>query len=78
MPKDFKEHKAGTCSKSPEETFRPVYADIKNSGFNEKFRKDLLDSAFKAFEKMKVDDQTGKKPMYRSRSWNFEERSRKK
>ena len=51
---------------------------LKNSGFSQKFRTEILDSAFKAFEKMKVDDQTGKKPMYRSRSWNFEERSRKK
>ena len=25
-----------------------------------------------------MDDQTGTKPMFRSRSWNFEERSRKK
>ena len=51
---------------------------LKNSGFNQKFRTEILDSSFKAFEKMKLDDQTGKKPIYRSRNWNHEERSRKK
>ena len=51
---------------------------LENSGFGQKFRTEILDSAFKAFEKMKLDDQTGKKPMYRSRNWNFEERIKQK
>ena len=47
---------------------------LKNSGYNVKFRKEILDSALKAYEKMKEDDKNNVKPMYRSRDWNHEER----
>ena len=47
---------------------------LKNSGYNFKFRKEVLDSEIKAFQKMKDDDQNDIKPMYRSRDWNAEER----
>ena len=46
---------------------------LKNSGYNAKFRKEVLDSALKAFQKMVKDDQDGIKPMYRSRDWNWKE-----
>ena len=47
---------------------------LKNSGYNQKFRKEILDSGLKAFQKMKEDDKNNVKPMYRSRDWNAEER----
>ena len=51
---------------------------LKNSGYSEKFRKEILNSAFNAYEKMLADDKSGDKPLYRSRSWNFEERKKAK
>ena len=48
---------------------------LKNSGYSQKFRTEILNSAFKAFQKMKDDDKSGIKPMYRSREWNQEERT---
>ena len=51
---------------------------LKISGFDQKFRIEILDSALKAFEKMKNDDKSGIKPMYRDRNWNAEERKKKK
>ena len=47
---------------------------LKNSGYNAKFRKEVLDSSLKAFQKMVKDDQDGIKPLYRSREWNSEAR----
>ena len=47
---------------------------LKKSGYNEKFRKEVLDSALKAFQKMVLDDKDGVKPLFRSRDWNAEER----
>ena len=51
---------------------------LKIWGFGHKFRVEILDSALKAFEKMKNDDKSGIKPMYRDRDWNAEERKKKK
>ena len=51
---------------------------LKNSGYSKKFRKEVLDSALQAFEKIKSDDKNGIKPMYRSRNWNFEARQKAK
>ena len=47
---------------------------LKNSGYNAKFRKEILDSATNAFEKMLEDDKVGIKPMYRNKNWKKEER----
>ena len=47
---------------------------LKNSGYNEKFRREVTDSVLKAHKKMIEDDTTGVKPMYRSRDWNRNER----
>ena len=47
---------------------------LKNSGYNIKFRTEILNSILNAFEKMEEDDKTGVKPMFRSRDWNREER----
>ena len=47
---------------------------LKNSGYNQKFRKEILDSVLKAYQKMVEDDSNGVKPMYRNREWNKEER----
>ena len=51
---------------------------LKNSGYSTKFRKEILNSALNAFEKMVADDKAGVKPLYRSKTWNFEDRQRAK
>ena len=45
---------------------------LKNSGYNQKYRVEIVDSAMKAFKNMLEDDKSGKKPLYRSRNWNIE------
>ena len=47
---------------------------LKNSGYGEKYRKEILDSALKGFNKMLEEDRNGTKPLFRNRSWNKEER----
>ena len=47
---------------------------MKNSGYRQKFRKEVLDSGQKAFQKMLKDDKCGLKPMYRSADYNAKER----
>ena len=69
-------HKSRTGTRSPEKTFELVYVTVKNSGYSTKFRKEILNSALNAFEKMVADDKAGVKPLYRSRTWNFEDRKR--
>ena len=51
---------------------------LKNSGYNQKFRTEILDSALNAFQKMLEADKSGLRPMYRSRDWNKEERQKLK
>ena len=51
---------------------------LKISGYNKKFRVEILDSAIKAFEKMVEADKKGVKPLFRERLWNFEERMKAK
>ena len=51
---------------------------LKKSGYNKKFRKEILDSVLKAYQKMVEDDQAGVKPMYRDRGWNADERQKAK
>ena len=51
---------------------------LKNSGYGRQFRKEVLDSALQAFDKMLAEDKNGTKPMYRSKKWNFEERQKAK
>ena len=51
---------------------------MKNSGFNEKYRTEILDSALSAFDKILLEDKSGTKPLFRSRDWNKEERNKKK
>ena len=48
--------------------------NLKKSGYDKKFRKEILDSVLKAHKKMVEDDEKGIKPLYRSRHWNAEER----
>ena len=47
---------------------------LKNSGYSEKYRKEILDSAAKAFEKMLEDDKKNVKPLFRPREWNKDKR----
>jgi hypothetical protein len=42
------------------------------------FRKEIVDSALQAFEKMVTDDKNGIKPLYRTKEWNMEERKKAK
>ena len=51
---------------------------LKNSGYNQKFRFEIIDSAWKAFQKIIEDDKNNVKPLYRSRNWNAEERMKSK
>ena len=51
---------------------------LKHSGYSAKYRAEILDSSFKAFEKMVEDNRNGVKPLYRSREWNREERNKLK
>ena len=48
---------------------------VKNSGYDAKFRSEILDSILKAFDNMVEDDKQNIKPLYRSKDWNAEERS---
>ena len=47
---------------------------LKNSGYNKKYRMEILDSASKGFDIMLEDDKKGIKPLFRSRNWKKEER----
>ena len=51
---------------------------MKNSGYGERYRVQILNSAFKAYETMVEEDKNGTKPLYRERSWRKEERTNKK
>ena len=51
---------------------------LKNSGYGQKYRMEIVDSAMKAFEKMIEDDKNNIKPMYRSKNWNIVERKQLK
>ena len=48
---------------------------LKRSGYNQKFRKEILKSILKAYKIMVKEDKNGTKPLYRSRDWNSEERN---
>ena len=48
---------------------------LKNSGYDKKFRKEIISSAWTAFENMIESDKNGIKPLYRPRSWNKEARN---
>ena len=51
---------------------------MRNSGYTALYRKQILNSALLAFEKMVKDDQTGTKPLYRDKHWNKELRKEQK
>ena len=51
---------------------------MKNSGYNAKFRKEILDSALKGFDKMIKDDKDDLKPLYRSKNWMKDRRKDQK
>ena len=51
---------------------------LKQCGYVSKFRKEVLNSALSAFEKMEEDDKNGTKPMYRSAQWEKKERIERK
>ena len=51
---------------------------MKNSGYTQNFRTQILKSALNAFEKMVEEDRIGTKPLYRKRTWNEENRLQEK
>ena len=51
---------------------------LKNSGYSQKFREEIIDSSMKAFQCMIEDDTNGIKPLYRSREWQQKERQQLK
>ena len=42
---------------------------LKNSGYDEKFRLEILKSCLNGFEKIVEDEKNGIKPIYRSKAW---------
>ena len=55
------------------------YADrLQYSGYNAKMRHEVIDSAVKAYLKIKQDELDGVRPMYRERQWRYEEREKSK
>ena len=51
---------------------------LKNSGYDVQYRKQILDSVLKAFNKMIMDDKNGVKPLYRDKEWQKQERKQEK
>ena len=51
---------------------------MKISGYSEKYRETVIQSALTAWEKQLELDNTGDRPLYRPRDWQKDERSRKK
>ena len=51
---------------------------LKNSGYSVKYRTEILDSAWKAFEQMLKEDKEGTKPLFRNKEWNKEDRAKSK
>ena len=51
---------------------------LKRSGFKVKFRKQIVDSVFKAFDKMLENDKSGEKHLFRGKNWNKESRKLEK
>ena len=47
---------------------------LKNLGHSVQYRKQILDSAIKGFDKMLEEDKNGTKPLFRNRQWNEKER----
>ena len=43
--------------------------NMRNSGYNAKYRQEIVDSTFKAFDEMIKADQEGTKPLYRDKTW---------
>ena len=48
------------------------------SGYSEKFRYKVVNSALKAYETRKKGDQEGERPLHRPREWKREERDQEK
>ena len=49
-----------------------------SSGYDHRFRLEVLKSALNAFEQKKDEDKSGRKKMYRERTWNRKERRKEK
>ena len=48
------------------------------SGYKERFRKEIVNSAINAYEKIKRRVENGERPMYRTKQWKQKERSKEK
>ena len=51
---------------------------MKDSGYNERFRWEIIDSGVKGYEEQVKKDKDNVRPLYRSRFWNREERKEEK
>jgi len=51
---------------------------MKHSGYNERFRLNIFQSALKNWDKKLTQDQTGERPLHREKSWRRGERRREK
>lgn len=61
-----------------DETVTKFMKKLKDSGYDEQFRKEILASAIKAYKKQLEDHKAGIKPFYRPRNWNRKERELRK
>ena len=48
------------------------------SGYNQRFRYQVLSSGLKAYERIIKDNDSGERPMYRTKEWQKEERENQK
>ena len=53
-------------------------ARMQSSGYDHRFRLEILKSALNAFKQKKDEDKSGRKKMYRERTWNRKERRKQK
>ena len=51
---------------------------LQYSGYDAKMRYEVIDSAVKAYQKIRQAEIQGKRPMYRGRGWKYEERENAK
>ena len=51
---------------------------LQYSGYNERFRRDIVRSAISAHEKIKSKVERGERPLYRTKSWRMKERAKDK
>ena len=60
------------------ENVNEIVLRIQYSGYSEKFKCEVVDSALKAYRARKKADQEGERPLHRPKKWRREEREQEK